>query len=249
MSAYRDDLSYIHDARFGDFARGAATGLLKILCRARITNGVIVDLGCGSGIWAQKLSRAGYCVWGIDLAPAMIRMARERVPGGQFQTGSYLKANLPPCEAVTAVGECFNYRFDRRNNLRALSRLFRRVFRALRPGGLFLFDIAGPGRGNVPRLRCWEGKGWAILVKVVEDGGKRVLTRQITTFRKRGKLYRRDQETHRLLLFDPSEIKKHLRQAGFSVRLLDGYGKQTLPKGCIGFMAQKPPGRGVQRQA
>ncbi|MBZ5537033.1 MAG: class I SAM-dependent methyltransferase [Acidobacteriia bacterium] len=240
MNAYRNDLSYIHDVGFGGFANRAAKGLLKLLRQAGITKGVVVDLGCGSGIWAQKLSGAGYEVWGIDLSPAMIRLARKRVPSVKFLTGSYLKVALPPCDAVTALGECFNYRFDKRNNLRELSRLFRRVYRALRPGGLFLFDMAGPGRGNVPHLRYWEGNGWAILVDVVEDQRKRQLTRQIMTFRKRGKLYRRDHETHSLHLFERTEITKQLRQAGFSVHLLHGYGKLPLPKSCTGFMARKP---------
>jgi SAM-dependent methyltransferase len=249
MNAYRDDLSYIHDVGFGGFAKGAAEGLLKILGQAGITKGVIVDLGCGSGIWAQRLSGAGYEVWGIDISPAMIRIARKRVPGGKFQTGSYLKITLPPCNAVTALGECFNYRFDKRNNFRELSRLFHRVYRALRPGGLFLFDMAVPGRGNVPHSRYWEGNGWAILVDVVEDQRKRQLTRRITTFRRRGKLYRRDHETHNLHLFEQSEITKQLRQTGFSVHVLHGYGKLPLPEGCIGFMAQKPFGRSVSREA
>ena len=240
MNAYRDDLSYIHDVGFGGFPKSAAEGLLKILGQAGITKGVIVDLGCGSGIWAQKLSDAGYEVWGFDLSPAMIRIARKRVPGGKFQTGSYLKVTLPPCDAVTSLGECFNYRFDEKNNLRELFRLFRRVYTALRPGGLFLFDMAGPGRGNVPPSRYWEGKGWAILVSVVEDARKKQLTRRITTFRKSGRLYRRDQETHRLQLFERSEIKKQLRQAGFSVRSLPSYGRLPLPKSCFAFMACKP---------
>lgn len=147
MNAYRDDLSYIHDVGFGGFPKSAAEGLLKILGQAGITKGVIVDLGCGSGIWAQKLSDAGYEVWGFDLSPAMIRIARKRVPGGKFQTGSYLKVTLPPCDAVTSLGECFNYRFDEKNNLRGLFRLFRRVYTALRPGGYFFSTWPGPGEG------------------------------------------------------------------------------------------------------
>ncbi|MFY9574661.1 MAG: class I SAM-dependent methyltransferase, partial [Blastocatellia bacterium] len=62
--SYKDDLAYIHDTGFGDFARTAAPGLLEILRTNRIVTGLVVDLGCGSGLWAQALSRAGYEVLG-----------------------------------------------------------------------------------------------------------------------------------------------------------------------------------------
>ena len=54
------------------------------------------------------------------------------------------------CAAVTAVGECLNYSFDAKNCLPALRRLFRRIFSALEAGGIFIFDVAGPGRAGAP---------------------------------------------------------------------------------------------------
>ncbi len=62
--AYKADLAYIHDVGFSQFAQHAAAGLLDILRRARITRGRVVDLGCGSGIWAAELIDAGYDVLG-----------------------------------------------------------------------------------------------------------------------------------------------------------------------------------------
>src|SRR5262245_34869396 len=69
-AAYREDLAYIHDVGHGDFARDAAPGLLALLRRQGIREGLVVDLGCGSGIWAEILVREGYRVLGIDLSPA-----------------------------------------------------------------------------------------------------------------------------------------------------------------------------------
>lgn len=37
----------------------------------------ILDIGCGSGIYANKLAKDGYIVTGIDVAPNMIKLARE----------------------------------------------------------------------------------------------------------------------------------------------------------------------------
>src|SRR5262249_57279107 len=107
-------------------------------------------------------------------------------------------AELPACVAVAGVGECFNYLFDRDNTDRKRLDLFRRIYAALAPGGLLLFDVAGPGRipGSGTRQLFREGDGWAVLVNVEEDRPRRLLTRQITSFRQVGKLYRRDHEVH-----------------------------------------------------
>src|SRR5689334_5247848 len=67
--AYQDDLAYIHDAGFGGFARGSAPGLLTLFRRNGITGGLVVDLGCGSGIWANELAGSGYQVLGVDISP------------------------------------------------------------------------------------------------------------------------------------------------------------------------------------
>src|SRR6202008_3944336 len=146
MPGYQLDLAYIHDAGFGDYARKSAPGLLAILRRAGIRSGLVVDLGCGSGIWAAELIRRGYDVRGIDSSSAMIELARKQGPAARFVNASFLNAKLPACDAVTAIGEVFNYTFDRRNGPRQLAQLFRRVHQALRPGGAFIFDIAEPGR-------------------------------------------------------------------------------------------------------
>ena len=240
VDAYKDDLAYIHDVGFGDFARNSAPGLLSVLRQAGITTGLVVDLGCGSGLWARELVDAGYDVLGIDISASMIEIARRRVPRGEFKAASLLKAKLPQCAAVTSLGECLNYLFDENNSIGELSRLFRRVYASLKPGGLFIFDIAEPGRGKGPRQKHREGPDWAVLVEVDEDERSGRLTRRITSFRKVGKLFRRDQEVHHLQLYKGSEVAAELRGAGFKVRSIRGYGDQQMIEGCVGFTARKP---------
>lgn len=41
--------------------------------------GPVLDLGCGSGIWAVELARRGWRVTGVDIVPKALRRARERV--------------------------------------------------------------------------------------------------------------------------------------------------------------------------
>jgi SAM-dependent methyltransferase len=241
-SGYREDLAYIHDVGYGHFARSAAPGLLEMLRQTGAVSGLVVDLGCGSGIWARELCDAGYDVLGVDQSAAMIAMARKRVPKGTFRQGSFLTAKFPPCVAVTALGECFNYLFDRRNTKRNLLGLFRRVYDALLSGGIFIFDVAGPGRvaGPGSQRHHREGKDWVVFVAAEEDRQRMLLTRSITSFRRIGKLYRRQEELHRLRLYTPSEIVGPLRHCGFRVRSLHGYGPMRFRPALHGFRARKP---------
>ncbi|MEX2115236.1 MAG: class I SAM-dependent methyltransferase [Pirellulales bacterium] len=239
-AAYREDLAYIHDVGFGGFAAGAAPWLLALLKSHALTDGLVIDLGCGSGIWARELSMAGFGVLGYDISEAMIAIAAKRVPRGEFHARPFLGARLRPCVAVTALGEVFNYLFDRRNTQERLAAFFSQVHAALRPGGLFVFDVATPGREPTGQRQAYrEGSDWACLFEAREDSQARSLTRRISTFRRVGTLYRRDDEVHRLRLYDRQEMTAALREAGFRVRTVRDYGKTVFPPGYVGFVAQK----------
>lgn len=246
---YKEDLAYIHDVGHGDFALGSAPGIVEILRRSGIERGLVVDLGCGSGILARELTKARYRVLGIDISESMIAIARRRAPKAEFRLGSLFKAQIPPCQAVTSIGECFNYLFDSDNDREALFRLFRRVYGALTPGGVFIFDIAEPGqvaRGAISRGFA-KGRDWAVLSEKEEDWEHRELIRRITCFRKVGRkvgrevgqCYRRSEETHRQRLYKAADVASELRRAGFSVRTMRAYGAYPLPRAHAAFAARK----------
>lgn len=242
-SPYRDDLASIHDAGFGHVAQNAAAELVKRLSRCakgKRPSRLVVDLGCGSGILAHALTASGYNVLGFDLSDAMLALAARRVPRAEFRRESFISADLPACLAVTAIGEVFNYVFDRRNRGQRLSAVFGSVYEAICPGGLFLFDVAEPGRvGTTPQRGYAEGSGWACLYTAEENRRRRSLTRTITTFRKVNGCYRRQREVHHLKLFPRSEIIGQLRRTGFQVRTLNSYGRFRFPAGWVAFLARK----------
>jgi SAM-dependent methyltransferase len=241
-AAYRDDLAYIHDAGFGGFARQAGQVLVDALKRRGITEGLVVDLGCGSGILSGVVTGSGYRALGIDISEGMVALARTHVPHANFRVESLLSAALPNCVAVAAVGECLNYLFDEGNTTPKLVKLFRRIYRALEPSGLFILDVAGPGRvsGPGPYRTHIEAEDWAVLVTNEEDRRRRILTKTITSFRRFGELYRRDHEVHRQRLIARSELAAELRLIGFRVRALRGYGKQKFGPGHGGMIVAKP---------
>jgi len=238
---YSDDLAYIHDAGFADHAIKSAPGLLGILARAKIGRGLVVDLGCGSGVWAEQLVSANYQVLGIDISESMIRIARRRAPAAEFRVESLFRARIPTCSAVTSIGECLNYMFDSGAGTAGLRRLFRRVHRALEPGGVFIFDIAEPGQvqaGN-HRRGFTEGEDWIVLVEKEEDTEKSILTRRIITLRKAAQQYRRFDEVHRQRLYKAQDIAGEVRRAGFRVRTVRRYGDYSLPKHHAGFVVRR----------
>lgn len=238
---YREDLAYIHDVGHADFALRSAPGILEILGEHRVPEGLVVDLGCGSGLWARELLRVGYRVLGIDISEAMVEIAREKAPGAEFRVGSLFEAPIPRCDAVTAVSEVLNYLFDPENDERGLDLLFRRVYEALRPGGVFVFDVLGPGQvpGSASKTFS-EGPDWAVLSEKVEDRERGTMTRRIVSFRKTGEHYRRDDEVHRVRLYGPEEVEEWLGRVGFEVTVLRAYGNHPLGEKHAAFVARRP---------
>jgi SAM-dependent methyltransferase len=236
---YDTDLAYIHDVGFGSYAEGCSLGLLKALREAGVDDGLVVDLGCGGGIWAKRLAGAGYEVVGIDLSPAMVAVAEQRVPAATFRVGSVWKHSIPDCRAVTALGEVLCYR-SADHETHDLRKLFRRVYKALAPGGLLIFDVAEVGleRGRKPTFA--EGEDWACLVRLEYDEKREQLHRHITAFRQIGDLFRRSHEQHIVQLYRTTELARLLRETGFRVRTVRRFGDYPLLRKRAGFIARKP---------
>jgi SAM-dependent methyltransferase len=236
---YSEDLAYIHDAGFGAFARQAAPAVLRLLRARGIRNGLVVDVGCGSGIFAARLLQEGYGVLGIDVSASMVALARRRAPAGRFVRQSFLRARLPRCRAITALGECVSYAFDGRHSFRALAAFFVRAHAALVPGGLLVFDLLEPG--SRPPRRTWRaGKDWAVLANVTERRGW--LTREISVFRACPRGYRRSEETHRLRLFRAPRVVEALERAGFEAEITTGFGRLRFEDHHAGFIARARAG-------
>jgi len=213
---YGPDLAHVHDVAFGGWAREAAPFVLARLREAEIEDGLVIDLGCGSGIWAAELLSAGYEVVGVDASAEMLALARSRAPDAELRQGSLHDVRLPPCAAITAIGECVNY-----FGPPSLELLFRRAHAALEPDGLLVFDAAAPGREPQLRRRArHEGKGWVMGLEVSEDREARTLSRRISLVCDG----RSSEEVHVLRLYDRDEVVEWLEAAAFDVTCHPSYG-------------------------
>jgi SAM-dependent methyltransferase len=232
---YSADLAHVHDAAFGEIARAGAAELIERLRRAGHHEGLVVDLGCGSGITAAALTQAGYDVLGVDVSPDLLALARRRAPDATFVEGSAFAVELPPAVAVAALGEVLGY--DATGDVPGL---LARARDALQDGGLLLFDLAEPGREDAEPRRTWHaGRGWVLCLEAAEHAG--TLRRSITVFREDGTHYRRTDELHTLRLRDRAEILAALDAAGFAPpEILGGYAALQFPPGLTGYAATAP---------
>jgi aminoglycoside 6'-N-acetyltransferase I len=233
---YAADLARLHHEHFGDVARAAARELRARLDARGIRSGTVVDLATGSGGLARGMSDVGFNVWGVDLSEPMLAIARAEAPGATFVQGSLWTAALPPCVAVAAVGEALSYATDA---TRSFDALFGAIHDALAPGGLFLFDVASPGRSGPSGSRqAYSTRGGTFLAMNEREEGAS-LTRSITLFVPTDGHYRRVDEMHVLELHAPGEIEAALDRAGFVWRHLERYAALDLAPGWNAYLAVK----------
>ncbi|HEV2346978.1 MAG TPA: class I SAM-dependent methyltransferase [Actinocrinis sp.] len=98
------------------------------------SRGPVADVGCGTGRVTAHLHELGVPVFGIDLSPGMIAVARREHPGLRFEVGSMLALDLPDGEAggVLAWYSTTHVPDDR------LPGTFAEFHRVLAPGGHLL---------------------------------------------------------------------------------------------------------------
>jgi SAM-dependent methyltransferase len=211
-------LAEVHDEGFGAPARAAADHLLTLLGGAAASSARVLDLGCGSGIAAERLADAGCTVRGVDPYAEMLERARLRAPAARFARGSiHDPTPLPACDAVLIIGEIVNYEGAGVPSLAALDAILQRVAAALAPGGVLLMDAAGPGRGGSgPAAAARQVGRWTVEATAVEAAGR--LERTVVVRDEAGEVAAH--EVHRLVLLPPEEVEETLARAGFVARRL-----------------------------
>jgi SAM-dependent methyltransferase len=236
---YGKELALIHHTAFGGFARDVAPELVALLRNSAALGSLIVDLGCGSGILAAALTASGYAVLGIDVSPAMIELARETAPQARFQVASMYDIALPECAAVFSIGEGVSYVQGNASSVK-LTSLLRKVYHALQPGGLLVFDVVEASAGSLMNYRAEERYGAYRLVTVVsESADTPIITREISIARVDSP---RDVfvEQHRVQTFSEGELHATLTSVGFIPQFVRSYGRVPLLPRRLGVIAVKP---------
>ncbi len=117
--------------------------IVRHFARQKAPVRTVAELGCGTGSLAAILAERGYSVTAVDLSPEMLTAAADKCAGLDVTLvcQDMSRLSLPePADAVLCCLDSLNYV----TRPAAVRRTFQRVHDALKPGGLFLFDVKTP---------------------------------------------------------------------------------------------------------
>jgi SAM-dependent methyltransferase len=237
---YRRDLALVHHRGFGFHAHACAPGILELLEPVRERGGVVVELGCGSGLLTRHLLNAGHRVIATDASPAMVDLAREVATGAEDISQVVLPDDpLPPADAVVSVGHVLNYLPDES----AIDRALVAVAQALRPGGVLAIDLCdlewGEARRDAPDLGR-VSDDWAIITKFSVPSRNRFVREMTTFLRNEDGSWRRDDERHDNVLIDTTLVPALLGNNGLQVTVASSFGTERLPVGLRALIGYRP---------
>ncbi len=184
-----------------------------------IKDGLVLELGCGTGSLTELLAVMGYDMIGVDSSGDMLGTAMEKRERSGLDI-LYLLQDMREFElygtvrAVVSVCDSMNYITEYED----LTQVFRLVNNYLDPGGMFIFDlnteykyrqVLGSQTIAESREDCgfiWENE---------YDEETKLNEYDLTLFvREEGELFRRYEETHVQRAYSVEEIKAALLEAG-----------------------------------
>src|SRR5919206_352385 len=102
----------------------------------------VLDVGCGAGAFLRLVAARGARAFGLDAAPALLDLARERVPAAQLRVGD-MEA-LPYGDGTFDLVTGFNAFFFANDIVAAL----REAARVAKPGAPVVIQVWGPHDRN-----------------------------------------------------------------------------------------------------
>lgn len=177
------------------------------------------DLACGTGSTAKILAQMGLRVTGVDLSEEMLTQAAEkcmdleRMP--QFICQALQRLHL--AKAVD-LAVCFLDSMDYILDPQDCAQAIRRIYKALNPGGIFIFDVNTP-----EKLRAMDGQVFLdedddvyCVWRGEFDEKSNICTYGMDLFQRQGNVWLRSQEEHREYAYSAEQLTNFLKDAGFT---------------------------------
>lgn len=219
MNSY-GSLAASYDRLTDDVSYEAVLSFLEVLLKEKgKAPQSVLDLACGTGSLSVLLAKKGYQVLGADLSEDMLAVAYEKAMDMEenrpyFIHQSMQKLRLPyQVDCVVCCLDSLNYLTKPEDCRKAIQR----VWDALSPGGIFLFDVNTPDK-----LRAMDGQVFLDEdddVYCVWRGSyseeTRICSYGMDIFQRVGKLWHRSEEEHLEYAYDPAELRRYLEEAGF----------------------------------
>jgi SAM-dependent methyltransferase len=236
---YRRDLALIHHRGFGFHADMCAPGILRLLEPVLARGGLVLEIGCGSGLLTRHLAGAGHRVVATDASPAMLDLARETAPGADLRLAVLPDDPLPEADAVVGVGHALNYLPD----AGAIERGLVVIGRALRPGGVLALDLCdlewASARADA-RPHGWVDEEWALITEFSVPAPDRFVRQMATFVRQDDGSWRRGDERHENVLVETGRVPALLAGVGVEASVRDSFGGEVLPAGLRAIVGRRP---------
>jgi SAM-dependent methyltransferase len=214
MSSY-DAIASLYDP----WSRSVTEDIDFYVAQARKSGGPVVELGVGTGRIALPVAAAGVRVIGIDDSEGMLAVCRARAQAAGVSELMELRPGdlrRPPVVELVPLVTCpFRALLHLESDEERLDTL-RAVYRLLRPGGRFVFDVFAPSKEDIEETNGrWLEREPGIWERADWDLERRVLTLAL-----RGES---GETAMRLAWRSPEEWRLLLGRAGFEIEAMYGW--------------------------
>ncbi len=233
MNAY-NALAASYDRLTNDVDYDAIVAFYRtILDREGLTPRTAVDLACGTGSVALRLAAQGLQVTGVDMSPEMLCMAEQKTGCMKnrptFACQKLQKLHLPKgVDLAVCALDGLDYITEPEDCRLAIAR----VYKALNPGGCFIFDVNTP-----EKLRAMDGEMFLdedddvyCVWRGEFDEQTNICTYWMDLFQRQGSLWQRSYEEHKEYAYSRQQLTEYLKAAGFTSIEVFGDGQIRAPQ-------------------
>jgi len=206
--------------------------LTNLLCDYGVKDGLLLDLGCGTGSLTELLAERGYDMIGIDYSEEMLDLAMEK----RMESGKdilYLCQDMREFElygtvaAVVSICDCMNYITEPED----LVTVFELVNNYLDPEGIFIFDLNTEYKYETVMGDCTiaeDREDSSFIWENQYEKSEKINIYDVSIFiREKEDLYRKYHETHYQRAYSLDEVREALEEAGMEfVTAYDAFTKE-----------------------
>ena len=233
MDAYQN-LAYSYDRLTNDVDYKAVTDFyFQILKNENLSPRTAVDLACGTGSVTVLLAQRGLQVTAVDMSEDMLSVAFQKIMDienrPQLVCQRLEQLHLPRgVDLAVCALDSMDYITDPRDCKKAIQR----VYKALNPGGCFIFDVNTP-----EKLRAMDGQVFLdedddvyCVWRGDFDEETNICTYGMDLFTRQGSAWQRSLEEHREYAYSAEELVSYLKEAGFTHIAVYGDRKLSPPE-------------------
>jgi SAM-dependent methyltransferase len=190
-----------------------------ILDREGLKVRTVADLACGTGSATRILAERGYQVTAVDLSEDMLTEAMDKCSDLE-NLPAFVHQNLARLKLPRGVdmAVCFLDSLDYILDPADCEGAIKRIYKALNPGGIFIFDVNTP-----EKLRAMDGQVFLdedddvyCVWRGEFDEESNICSYGMDLFQREGEIWHRSFEEHREYAYSIEQLMAFLKDAGFT---------------------------------